>query len=97
VSWLRHYHSKLLGRIYDGSSYYHVDKLEALWPAIIGGAIFAAIDIGFGLSSPLRLMLLALLLAPGVLWMLYVTFHELRAVVWKSRRNRDRPESDRGE
>jgi len=64
------------------------DKLDMLWPLLVGGAIFAAIDIGLGLASPYRLIILAALLMPGAIWFGYLTFHTFKALrLWVARRN----------
>jgi hypothetical protein len=85
----------LLAKIYQGSLYGGADKLDALWPFFIGGAIFAALDIGLALSHPLRLILLAVLVGPGVLWAAYILFHEMRSLPRRFRRHKGTLERER--
>ena len=39
-----------------------------------------AADLGFGLEGSIRLVILALLAAPGAIWLIYVTFHDFKAL-----------------
>lgn len=87
--WLHNYHTDLLARIYDAPLYRVVGKLEALLPLLVGGGVFAALEIGIGFSDPLRLIVLVLLAGPGALWCLYVTFHELRSIPQRIRHHKN--------
>lgn len=91
MNWLRSYHERLLQRIYDAPLYRGVDRLEMLWPMLAGGGVFAALDIGFGLTDPLRWGLLIALLGPGALWAGYVLFHEVRSLPARIRRHKAEP------
>ncbi|MDR7058777.1 MULTISPECIES: hypothetical protein [unclassified Sphingopyxis] len=87
MQWFGNYRSKILGDMYEGEPL-GPDKLDMLWPLLVGGAIFAALDLGLGLSSPYRLIILAALLMPGAIWFGYLTFHTLKALrLWVARRN----------
>ncbi len=97
VSWLREYHDKLLANIYSSSLYGGASKLEMLWLFYLGGAVFAAIDLSLNLTEPLRWILLGVFLAPGVLWFLYVLFHELRSVRGRIRHHKDELKRERQE
>ncbi len=97
MKWLRRYHADLLAKIYEGSLYGGADKLDALWPTFVGGAIFAIIDISLRLVDPSRLILLAIFVAPGCLWAVYVLFHEVRSFPQRLRRHRGTLESERDE
>ena len=77
----------MITRIYEASLYGGPDKLEILGPLFVGGGVFAAIDIGFNLADPWRLILLAILAGPGSLWALYLTYHELRSLPGRCRRH----------
>lgn len=88
MEWLRRYHSTLLQRIYHGSLHGGAEKLEALCPLWIGGGIFAALDIVLNLTNPLRPWALAALVGPGVLWALYLLFHEAKSLPAKYRRQK---------
>jgi hypothetical protein len=88
VEWLRRYHANLLQRIYTGSLYGGAEKLDFLWPTFIGGGIFAVVDIGLKPTSPFRLVVLAILIGPGALWLLYVLFHEARSLPGRLRRHK---------
>lgn len=95
LHWLRKYHAGLLVKIYQGSPYGGADKLDALWPIFVGGAIFATLDIGLALSHPLRSILLAVLVGTGVLWAAYILFHEMRSLPQRFRRHKSTLDSER--
>jgi hypothetical protein len=87
VIWFENYRANLLKKIYEGSPWGGSDKLDALWPFFVGGAVFAAFDIGLGLDGAVRWGLLSILVAPGVAWLAYVSFHEIQALrLWLKRR-----------
>ena len=87
MSLFARYRESLLERIYEGSPWGGSNKLDSLWPLIVQGAIFAAFDIGLGLTNPFRLYLLGLLISPAVVWFGYVQFHEYKALrIWLKRR-----------
>jgi hypothetical protein len=91
--WFANYRARLLKRIYQGTPYSGSTKLDALWPLILGGAAFMALDLGLGLRDPVRLGILAALLMPGVIWASCVTFHDLNALrLWLKRRGKERQE-----
>ncbi len=95
LHWLRKYHAGLLAKIYQGSLYGGADKLDSLWPIFVGGAIFAALDIGLVLSHPFRSILLTVLIGPGVLWAAYILFHEMRSLPKRFRRHKSTLDSER--
>ena len=81
------YRAKILGEMYEGEPF-GPDKLTMLWPFLVGCTIFAALDISVGLANPYRIMILALLLAPGTIWLGYLIVHMLRALrLWAARRD----------
>ena len=87
MQWFANYRARILGEMYEGEPF-GPDKLTMLWPFLAGCAIFAILDIGVGLANPYRIMVLALLLTPGTIWLGYLIFHMLRALrVWAARRN----------
>lgn len=97
MNWLRNYHATLLAKIYEGSLYRGADKLDTLWPLFVGGTLFAAIDLGFALENPLRLILLAVFVAPAVAWAAYVLFHEAKSLPQRYRRHKRALENERDE
>lgn len=86
-----------MAKIYGGSLYGGACKLEALWPLFVGGALFAAIDIGLELLDPFRLILLTIFVAPGVVWAAYVLFHEAKSLPQRYRRHKTLLESERND
>jgi hypothetical protein len=81
------YRARILGDMYEGEPF-GPNELTMLWPILVGCAIFAAIDIGMGISNPYRIMTLAVLLTPGTIWLGYLAFHMLRALqLWAARRD----------
>ena len=92
MSWFANYRANLLKKIYEGSPWGGSDKLDALWPLFVGGAIFAFFDLALGLVDPFRLILLAIFATPGVAWCGYVLFHEYKAVRLWLKRRREEPE-----
>ena len=90
MAWFANYRSRLVNRVYDGSPYGGPDKLEVLWPLLLGVGIFMLADLAFELQGSFRWALIALLAAPGAVWLIYVTFHDLNALrLWvKGRRGK---------
>jgi hypothetical protein len=88
LSWLGRYHSELLKRNYSAPLYDGVGRLESLWLLLVGGAVGAALDISLDLSDRNRVVVLAVLMAPGALWALYLLFHEVRSIPSRYRRHR---------
>jgi hypothetical protein len=93
VIWFENYRTNLLKKIYEGSPWGGSDKLDALWPLFVGGAIFAFFDLSFDLESSFRLVLLGILAAPGVVWCGYVLFHEFQALRNWLKRRKELPEN----
>ena len=93
-SRFRNYRLELVRRIYDGPLHGGSDALDALWPFFLGGFLFAGLDLSLSLASPLRLMLLAVFLMPGVAWGSYVLFHEVKSFPRRIRGHRARLEQD---
>jgi hypothetical protein len=88
IRWFTNYRSNILADMYAGEPF-GPDKLAMLWPLLVGGAIFAAIDIGLGLASPYRIVVLVALIMPGAIWFSYLTFHTYKALrLWVALRNR---------
>ena len=90
MRWFASYHDNLLADMKQKAPLFiSVDKLQALWPLLVGGTIFALFDLGIGLSGAVRWLLLVVFLSPGVVWALYITVLELRFVVlaWRARKN----------
>jgi hypothetical protein len=77
----------MIARIYGASLYGGPDKLDTLWPFLLGGALFAAIDMGLDLAGWIRLVLAVVLIGPGALWALYLVFHEFRSLPERYRRH----------
>lgn len=91
MKWFATYRADLLRRIYAGSPYSGSDKLDALWPLMIAGGLFAAVDLGLGLKGPIRTALLAIMLTPPILWAGYVISHDLNALRLWIHRGRESP------
>jgi hypothetical protein len=74
--------------MYNGGLYDHPDRLDTFWPLIVGGVIFAAIDLGIGLEGVVRWLLLALLVGPCISWAGLLLFHEFRSLPGRYRRHK---------
>ncbi len=74
MGWCTNYRSKTVSDMYTGEPF-GPEKLTMLGPILVGGAIFAAVDIGFGLTFPYRIILLTALMTPGAIWFVYLTYH----------------------
>lgn len=94
MKWFANYRADLLRRIYAGSPYGGSDKLDALWPLVIAGGLFAAVDLGLGPKGPMRTALLGIVLTPPMLWAGYVILHDLNALRLWVRRRRESAGSD---
>ena len=87
MQWFDNYRSRIVGNMYRGEPF-GPDQLTMLWPLLVGSAIFAALDLGLGLTHPARLIVLAVLVAPGVGWFGYLAFHTLKAFLrWRAHTN----------
>ena len=88
MSWLSDRYSHHVSAMYNGGLYDSPDKLDVMGPLIVGGVVFAAIDLGIGLQGPMRWVLLAILVGPGVLWAALLLFHEFRSLPGRYRRHK---------
>lgn len=74
--------------MYSGGLYDAPDKLDTIWPLIVGGSLFAALDLGLHLHGAFRWIALALLVGPGLTWAVLLLFHEFRSLPGRYRRHK---------
>lgn len=88
MNWIVDQYTRHVSKMYSGGLYDAPDKLDTMWPAIVGGAIFAAIDLGFQPQGAVRWIILAVLIGPGLMWGGLLLFHEIRSLPGRYRRHK---------
>ena len=88
MRWLRDRYSRHVANMYSGGLYDHPDKLDTMWPLIVGGAIFAVIDLSLQPQDAVRWILLTLLVGPGLVWAGLLLFREIRSLPGRYRRHK---------
>lgn len=88
ANWLLHRYSRHVSELYHGGLYDGPDKLDTLWPLMVGAVGFAAIDLTLQPQDTVRWILLAVLVGPGLLWFGLLLFHELRSLPGRYRRHK---------
>lgn len=88
MNLVKRYHSKVLRDIYErfpGMSY----DIDALWPLFACAGAFGLIDLAFALNGDARLIVMVTCIAPGIIWLCYLIYHNLRHTRSWSARQRE--------
>lgn len=88
LRWFFNRYNRHISKMYNGGLYDAPDKLDTLWPLILGGSLFAALDLGLHLQGAVRWTILALLVGPGMMWAGLLLFHEFRSLPGRYRRHK---------
>ena len=88
LRWFFNRYNRHVSAMYSGGLYDAPDKLDTMWPLIVGGSLFAALDLGLHLQGAVRWIILALLVGPGLTWASLLLFHEFRSLPGRYRRHK---------
>jgi hypothetical protein len=95
--WLQSYPGRVLRKADHGPLDGGPEKLELLWPMMLGGAVFASLDVGFEPEDPLRTVLLGLLVGPGMAWAAFVIFRWVMSFPRRYRGHKDQLKDEAGQ